>query len=184
MGAKKRVVKKEALKKRFRWQPVRQVYKITYPTGKIYIGKDSYGSPRYMGSPDPNLVHADFQNLPDKQRRDYTVRKQVLWESATATEADLAAKEVELILASLANDPSIGYTNFAIASMSPTHIGGGAVSSYSIPATPALPAGVTLNATTGVISGTPTEKKSMTTYTVTAKNTTGTTTTTITITVF
>jgi len=31
---------------------VKQVYKITYPTGKIYIGKDSVGSARYMGSPD------------------------------------------------------------------------------------------------------------------------------------
>ncbi len=31
---------------------MKQVYKITYPTGKIYIGKDSIGSARYMGSPD------------------------------------------------------------------------------------------------------------------------------------
>jgi hypothetical protein len=29
---------------------VKQVYKITYPTGKIYIDKDSVGSARYMGS--------------------------------------------------------------------------------------------------------------------------------------
>lgn len=48
---------------------------ITYPTGKIYIGKDSYGSARYMGSPDRDLINADFENLTEDQQRDYTIRK-------------------------------------------------------------------------------------------------------------
>ena len=65
---------------------MKQVYKITYPTGKIYIGKDSYGSARYMGSPDRNLINADFESLPDDVRLDYTLRKQILWESDTACE--------------------------------------------------------------------------------------------------
>ena len=112
MGDKKRPIKKKAVKKKFKWKPVRQVYKITYPTGKIYIGKDAYGSPRYMGSPDPDIVHADFQTLPAEQRRDFTVRKKVLWESDTATEAELATKEVELILEHRANDPNIGYNRW------------------------------------------------------------------------
>jgi len=41
-----------------------QVYMITYPSGKIYIGKDSYGNPRYFGSPDPDIINNDFAILP------------------------------------------------------------------------------------------------------------------------
>jgi len=54
---------------------VKQVYKITYPTRKIYIAKDSIGSYRYFGSPDIATVNGDFMHLPEQQRRDYTVRK-------------------------------------------------------------------------------------------------------------
>lgn len=91
---------------------MKQVYKITYPTGKIYIGKDSIGSARYMGSPDMNLVNADFETLPDHIRRDYTVRKEILWESCNATEAELSAKEVEMIRLYQSNDPAIGYNRW------------------------------------------------------------------------
>jgi hypothetical protein len=49
---------------------MKQIYKITYPTGKIYIGKDSVGSARYMGSPDMDLVNTDFARRPKEVRRD------------------------------------------------------------------------------------------------------------------
>ena len=52
---------------------IKVVYKITYPTGKIYIGKDSVGSARYMGSPDAVLINADFENLPEDVRRSYSL---------------------------------------------------------------------------------------------------------------
>ncbi len=91
---------------------MKQVYKITYPTGKIYIGKDSIGSARYMGSGDMDLINADFATLPDDQRLDYTIRKQILWESETATEAELSAKEVEMIRKYRANDPAVGYNRW------------------------------------------------------------------------
>ena len=58
---------------------------------------------------------------------------------------------------------------------------GGAVSSYSV--SPALPAGLILNSTTGVISGTPTVVSAMASYTVTASDLDGSTTTTLSITV-
>lgn len=58
---------------------------------------------------------------------------------------------------------------------------GGAVTSYSI--SPALPAGLSLSAGTGVISGTPTAVTAKTSYTVTASNSAGSTTGTLTITV-
>lgn len=91
---------------------MKQVYKITYPTGKIYIGKDSIGSARYMGSPGPDLVNADFATLPAEVQRDYTIRKQILWESEEATEAELSAKEVEMIRAHRSNHPDVGYNRW------------------------------------------------------------------------
>lgn len=91
---------------------MKQVYKITYPTGKIYIGKDSYGSNRYMGSPNPDIVNMDFAELTNAQRLDYTIRKEILWESETATEAELSAKEVEMIRKYQANDPAVGYNRW------------------------------------------------------------------------
>jgi hypothetical protein len=57
---------------------MKQIYKITYPTGKIYIGKDSIGSHRYFGSPEMNLVNEDFESLTEERRKDYTVRKEIL----------------------------------------------------------------------------------------------------------
>jgi hypothetical protein len=91
---------------------VKQVYKITYPTGKIYIGKQAYESHRYMGSPNRNIVNADFEQLTEEQRNDYTVRKQILWESETATESELSKIEVEMIRKYRANDPEIGYNRW------------------------------------------------------------------------
>jgi hypothetical protein len=91
---------------------MKQIYKITYPTGTIYVGKDSVGSSRYFCSPDIDLVNADFRNLLADQQLDYTVRKQILWESQDATEAELSTKEVEMILAHRSNAPHIGYNRW------------------------------------------------------------------------
>jgi hypothetical protein len=57
----------------------------------------------------------------------------------------------------------------------------GTVTSYSI--SPALPAGLSINSSTGVISGTPTTAISATNFTVTASNSAGSTTATINITI-
>ncbi|MGB9337427.1 MAG: putative Ig domain-containing protein [Candidatus Acidiferrales bacterium] len=58
---------------------------------------------------------------------------------------------------------------------------GGAVSSYSV--SPALPAGLSLSASTGVIGGTPTAVTATASYTVTASNSGGSTTASLSITV-
>jgi hypothetical protein len=91
---------------------MKQVYMITYPTGKIYIGKDSFGSHRYFGSPDIDIINSDFANLPDEVRKDYTVRKQILWESEDCPETELSRKEVEIIREYQSNDPAIGYNRW------------------------------------------------------------------------
>ena len=92
---------------------MKQIYKITYhPTGKIYIGKDSVGSYRYYGSPDMETVNADFEKLPAKVRRDYTIRKEILWESIDCEESELSAKEVEFIRKYDSNNPEVGYNRW------------------------------------------------------------------------
>jgi uncharacterized delta-60 repeat protein len=58
---------------------------------------------------------------------------------------------------------------------------GGTIASYAI--SPAAPAGLTFNTTTGLLSGTPTEVAASTAYTVTATNTSGTAQRTFTLTV-
>lgn len=85
------------------------VYKVTYPNGKIYIGKDLTDDINYFGSASPALIAAD---LTREQRRDFTIRKEILWESDTATDQEVAAKEVELILLYRANDPAVGYNRW------------------------------------------------------------------------
>ena len=68
----------------------------------------------------------------------------------------------------------------AISPITPT-VGGGAVITYTV--SPALPSGLTINSSTGVISGTATVLSPSATYTLTANNGTGFTTTTMQITV-
>ncbi len=85
---------------------------ITYPTGKIYIGKDSIGSFRYFGSPSIAVVNEDFLKLPRNLQKDYTVRKQILWESKDSSEQLLSSKEVEYILQYQSNNPEIGYNRW------------------------------------------------------------------------
>lgn len=91
---------------------MKQVYKITYPTGKIYIGKDSVGSHRYFGSPDMDIVNNDFATLSEEVRKDYSIRKEILWESDDCSESELSQMEVRYIREFQSNDPAIGYNRW------------------------------------------------------------------------
>lgn len=91
---------------------MKQVYKITYPTGKIYIGKDKVGSHRYFGSPNISVINRDFDTLSKDIKLDYSIRKQILWESETASEKELSEKEVEYIKQYQSNNPKIGYNQW------------------------------------------------------------------------
>ena len=86
----------------------KQVYKITYPNKKIYVGMDLTGTALYMGSPSAYAqIVADLELEPD--RFELTLRKEILWESETATDAEVRAMEMKLIRETRANDPAIGY---------------------------------------------------------------------------
>ena len=85
------------------------IYKITYPNSKIYIGKDLTNDINYFGSANSKLIEQDFTR---EQRRDFTIRKEILWESETATDKEVNRKEVELIKYYNSNNPSIGYNQW------------------------------------------------------------------------
>jgi hypothetical protein len=85
------------------------IYRITYPNGKIYVGQDVTDSINYFGSASSELIAKDFTR---EQRRDFTIRKEVLWESETATNAEVNRKEAEFIVALGANNPALGYNRW------------------------------------------------------------------------
>ena len=85
------------------------IYKITYPNGKIYIGKDLTNSINYFGSANSKLIEKDFT---DKERDDFTIRRQIIWKSEIASDKEVNEKEVELILSHDSNNPKIGYNQW------------------------------------------------------------------------
>ena len=85
------------------------IYKITYPNNKIYVGKDLTDSINYFGSACDALIAKDFTR---DQRRDFTIKREILWESETATDTEVNRKEVEYILSLQANNPAIGYNQW------------------------------------------------------------------------
>lgn len=85
------------------------IYKITYPNGKIYIGQDLTDSINYFGSASNELIAKDFTR---EERRDFTIRKEVLWESESASNSDVTQKELEFIQIFRSNDPEIGYNQW------------------------------------------------------------------------
>ena len=83
------------------------IYKITYPNGKIYIGKDLTNSLTYFGSVNSELVAKDFS---EDQMRDFSVRKQIIFESESTEEINKI--EAQLIIEHGANNPEIGYNKW------------------------------------------------------------------------
>lgn len=82
------------------------IYKITYPNGKIYIGQDRTNSINYFGSANNDLIEKDFTR--DK-KRDFTIRKEIIWESETSSIEELNRIEIIFIEKFQSNDPTIGY---------------------------------------------------------------------------
>lgn len=85
------------------------IYKITYPNGKIYIGKDLTGSINYFGSADGSLIEKDFTL---EQRQDFSIRREILFESETAFDSEINKKEIEFIKKYKSNNPAIGYNQW------------------------------------------------------------------------
>ena len=83
------------------------VYKITFPNGKIYIGKDigkDGHTIRYFGSWNYARVEADFTKY---ELRDFTIRREILFEGNDKIE--VGQREMALIVEQGSNDPERGY---------------------------------------------------------------------------
>ncbi|WP_231965615.1 hypothetical protein, partial [Mycobacterium sp. E802] len=78
-----------------RWHPRNQGTKANDPTRVSYFGSPSAKA----------QIAADL----GEHANDYTARKTILWESDTATDAEVRAMEAKLIRETRANDPAIGY---------------------------------------------------------------------------
>jgi hypothetical protein len=87
------------------------IYKITYPNGKIYSGQDRTDSINYFGSASSELIARDFT---PEQRHNFTIRREILWKSETATRSEITSKEVEFILALSSNEPEKGYNQWPV----------------------------------------------------------------------
>lgn len=83
------------------------IYKITYPNGKIYIGKDLTNALTCFGSVNSALVAQDFS---EEEQRDFSIRKQIIFESDSAGEIN--RMEAQLIAEHNANNPAIGYNKW------------------------------------------------------------------------
>ena len=85
------------------------IYKITYPNGKIYIGKDLVDSINYFGSADSKIIEKDFTR---EQRKDFTIKKEILFEGENLSDQEINKMEVEFIKKFNSNNPSIGYNQW------------------------------------------------------------------------
>jgi hypothetical protein len=82
------------------------VYKITLPNDKIYVGKDiGYDGHtiRYFGTWNHHAVEADFTK---DELRDFTIRREILFESGDKEE--VGRVEMEMIRDLGANNPTTG----------------------------------------------------------------------------
>ena len=88
---------------------MKAVYKITYPNGKIYVGRDFTDDINYFGSADSRLIAGDFTR---QERRIFTITREILWESSSASDQEVTAVEIDLIRELRANDPEVGYNRW------------------------------------------------------------------------
>lgn len=88
---------------------VPNVYKITYPNGKILVVQDRTDQITYIESIANEQFLTDFTS---EERRDFTVRKEILWESPDADTEEVERVELEWIRRLHANDPAFGYNRW------------------------------------------------------------------------
>lgn len=95
---------------------LQNIYKLTYPNGKIYIGKDLVGDINLFGSYNADSKERDMvseriqRDFTFEEAKDFTVRKEILWSSDKEVEVkEVIKKENELIKFHNSTDPNIGY---------------------------------------------------------------------------
>jgi hypothetical protein len=116
------------------------------------------------------------------EKTTYYVRAYATNATGTAYGDTVSFKTTSILPTSISyTTPDTFSVGTAITDLNPTVVGGMPITSYSV--SPALPAGLSINTTTGVISGTPTIGSDAADYTVTATNSGGSISTVVSITV-
>ena len=88
---------------------MKYIYKITYPTGKIYIEKDLTGSLNYYGSADTQYIENDF---PEYLKKYFSIKKEIIWCTDDASDQEVNKVEIELIRQYQSNNPMVGYNKW------------------------------------------------------------------------
>jgi hypothetical protein len=137
-----------------------------------YIGRSTWPDQAVVGVVDEARVSTVARSA-DWVKLEYETQK------ANVTAVKFGATQTQTVSAptavSYTLDSAVYQLNTAIAANIPNVTNG--ADSFTV--APALPAGLTLNTQTGVITGTPTALSSLTSYTVTARNSAGSTTKTL-----
>ncbi len=139
-----------------------------------WIGKSNYGGDFYFNG---SFDEPEISNLPrsaDWVKLSYETQK--IGSTVLTFGAQVNSPPTNL---SYSPNPAVYTVGYAIPASSPSVVG--AVTRYSV--APTLPAGLSLDTNTGVISGTPTAAVAQTDYVVSATNGTGSDTETVRITV-
>ena len=63
----------------------------------------------YFGSASSTLIQQDFTR---EQIRDFSIRKEIIWESEIASDTEVNLEEVRLINQYKSNNPEIGYNRW------------------------------------------------------------------------
>lgn len=91
---------------RFRTIMSSVIYRITYPTGKIYVGHDRTKSINYFGSAYDALIARDFT---PEQRQSFPITRDILWYPESATREGISRVEMQFIVELRAIDPAERY---------------------------------------------------------------------------
>lgn len=83
-----------------------QVFRVTFPNGKIFIGYDMIGQICYFGGFDSARIQEELK--PFKYSK-VSLQKELLWESETATEDEVLKTNERYVSIFRSNDPDIGY---------------------------------------------------------------------------
>jgi hypothetical protein len=85
---------------------IKTVYKIVFPNNKIYIGSTIENRVCYIGNAACYLLERDFT---PEELSNFTIRKEILWQSKTAATGHVRSIEQRFILEFQSNCPAVGY---------------------------------------------------------------------------
>lgn len=88
-------------------EDMKVIYMITYPNGKIYIGKDLTNSINYWGSASSDLI---ARNFTPEERMDMIIRREIIFMSNDASDTNRI--ESMLIREHQSNNPDVGYNQW------------------------------------------------------------------------